>query len=102
MVVDVGSKFSKFHLVRVFISLGQCKPAITGDTFIVSVPVVNANFFFRGPIRSDDQPLVPHVAPLLHLRRSRESRVISSTLPAIHFVILPIHDVLVLPRRRCL
>ena len=55
-------------------------------------------FIFRGPIRSGDQPPVQHIVQIVSIQR--ESRVICSLLPTIHFVMLLLCDVLGFPRRR--
>ena len=47
--------------------------------------VSTSHFFLRGPIRSDDQPPVPHVAPIFSIYR--ESRVIRSMLSSIQFIL---------------
>ena len=98
----VVSKFSKFRVfislwdsasrrLRAIPSLRSLDMGMYGSINVVSVPVVNANSFFPGPARSDDQPRIR--TDLLHVARSRESRVISSIRPLIHFVMLPIHGV---------
>ena len=48
-----------------------------------------------GPVRNDEQQPVHHLAPIL--ARSRDSRMISSTFPPIHFAMLPLRCV----RLRC-
>ena len=65
--------------------------------FLLDKYWLSNDFFFRHPIRSDDQLPMQH---LLHVARPHESRVISSILPPVQFLMLPIYDVLGVPRRR--
>ena len=68
---------------------------------LVSFPLVNTRntnrFFFHGPIKSDDQPPVPHIVSIFSIQRDL---VIRPVLSDIYFVMLLLYEVFGLPRLR--